>query len=430
MQRTKLHDDFIEELEPALTTDHRYEIYDAKVSNLAVRIGPRNKTFYFISRFSPDGQTVRRAIGAFPQTSTEEARRVAKEWNGLKDDGIDPATKKAEETIQEAIRLRSTFALVVEDYIAFLPTRERNRATLEDIAVIRTNLLDPDRNPWLNKPISEVTDEDVATLVEAIVNRGLRPTAFKVLKMARTFFSWAMQPQRRKLIGLRFNPITDLTPRAMNLRRKLRTRVLDYLEIRAFLAAMAAMPKPFRDCLFALIHTGQRIGAVSRMRWSHLDLLMKTWLIAAGTSKAEEDHVVPLSDAMVEMLLRLRSEQSPNHGDFVFSSSNGQFPIRNFSKLKTVFLRDFNGRLPARADGEPPRGWRWHDVRRTVRTHLEPIVGRREVAEAAIGHSKGGMDRVYNHYSYKREIRKAFNAWSEILCKIEAGTLSIEEWEH
>jgi integrase len=430
MPRTKLNDDLIEDLAPATTTDDRYEIYDEKVSNLAVRIGPRNKTFYFISRFSPDGQTVRRAIGAFPQTSTEEARRVAREWNGLKDDGVDPATKKAEEAVQEAIRVRSTFALVMEDYIAFLPTRERNRATLGDIAVLRNYLLDPESNPWVDKPISEVTDEDVATLVEAIVTKGLRPTAFKVLKMARTFFGWAMQPQRRRTIGLRYNPITDLTPRVMNLRRKLRTRVLDYVEIRAFIATMAATPRPFRDSLFVLLHTGQRIGAVLKMRWSHLDLEMKTWLIAAGTSKAEEDHVVPLSDVVVEMLLRLRSELSNDHGDFVFSTSNGRFPLSNSSKMRAAFLKDFNERLPAKSDGAPPRAWRWHDVRRTVRTHLEPIVGRREVAEAAIGHSKGGMDRVYNHYSYKREIRKAFNAWSEILRKIEAGTLSIEEWEH
>lgn len=430
MQRTKLHDDFIEELAPATSTDDRYEVYDEKVKNLAMRVGPKNKTFYFISRLVADGQTVRRAIGTFPQTTTEEARRVAREWNGLKDEGVDPATKKAEEANQEAIRLRSTFALVMEDYIAYLPTRERNRATLRDVSVLRRHLLDRERNPWLDKPISEVTDEDVATLVEAIAARGKRPTAFQVLKMVRTFFSWAVQPQRRRMIGLRYNPVTDLTPRVMKLRRALRTRVLDYAEIHTFLATMAVTPRPLRDCLFALVHTGQRIGAVLKTRWSALDLVMKTWTIAAGTSKAEEDHVVPLSEAMVEMFLRLRSELPPDHGDFVFSSSNGRFPISNSGKLKEAFLKDFNARLPAQASGDEPRAWRWHDIRRTVRTHLEPIVGRREVAEAAIGHSKGGMDRVYNHYTYRREIRKAFNVWSEILRKIETGSLSIEEWEH
>ncbi len=69
-------------------------------------------------------------------------------------------------------------------------------------------------------------------------------------------------------------------------------------------------------------------------------------------------------------------------------------------------------------------------MRRTVRNQLEPIVSRREVAEAAIGHSKAGMDRIYNHYAYRREVRKAFNAWSDLLKKIETGTLTIEDWEH
>ncbi|MDW9783687.1 tyrosine-type recombinase/integrase [Sinorhizobium meliloti] len=430
MQRTKLNDDFIEDLQPASSTKLRYLIYDEKVSNLAIRVGPREKTFYYISRFDSKGSTVRRAIGAFPQTSTAEARLVAAEWNGLTKEGVDPAARKREEAIKEAIRLRSTFALVMEDYIAFLPTRERNRATLDEIAMIRANLLHQQRNDWLDRPISEVTDEDVATLVEAIVNRGARSTALKALKTLRTFFNWAMLPQRRKLIGLRYNPIRDLTPRLMGLKRSLRTRVLEYREIRAYLAAAAATPPPYSDCFRALIETGQRIGEVSTMRWSRLDLEMKTWLIPGGTSKVEDDHVVPLSEAMVEMLLRLRQEQSPDHGDFVFSSSNGQFPLTNFSKKKNAFLKEFNASLPPSADSKPPRLWRWHDVRRTVRTHLEPIVGRREVAEAAIGHSKGGMDRVYNHYSYKREVRKAFNVWSDLLRKVETGTLSIQEWEH
>ncbi|MGR9296989.1 tyrosine-type recombinase/integrase [Rhizobium leguminosarum] len=430
MQRARLHDDYIDNLVPPVESASRYEVYDDKVSNLAIRIGARRKTFIVVARFGENGKTVRRALGIFPQTSTAEARLKAADWNLLQKDGVDPAVDQAAKQEAEALRRRSTFALVMKDYIAYLPTRERNRASVEEAAFIMTNILNPARNPWLDKPISQVTDEDVSSLVEAIRTRGLLTTAYKTLKLLRTFFKWTMLPSRRRLIGLKVNPISELTPSMMGLRKRRRSRVLDYREIRAYLTAAAAAPHPYRDCLRALIETGQRIGEVSRMRWSLIDLEMKTWLIEGGTSKAEDDHTVPLSDSIIAMLLRLRSEHDYDQGDFVFSSSRGKHPLSNFSKLKEAFLETFNAEIPPSPEGKPPRRWTWHDVRRTVRTNLEPIVSRKEVAEAAIGHSKSGMDRIYNHYTYRREIRKAFNAWAEILQKIETGTLTIEEWEH
>lgn len=427
MKRERLHDDYIDDL---VLAGHRYEIYDEKIPNLAIRIGARRKTFILVSRFGANGKTVRRAIGTFPHTTTADARSRAADWNALQKDGVDPAVEQAARREAEMLRLRSTFRLVMEDYIAYLPLRERNRSSDEDEAFIRANILNPARNTWLDKPISQVTDDDVASLVEDLKARGVLTTAYKTLKMLRTFFNWGMLPSRRKLIGLEYNPIRDLTPRLMGLRKRLRTRVLDYREIRAFLAAAAATPPPYRDCFRALIETGQRIGEVSRMRWPYIDLEMRTWLIPGNTSKPEDDHTVPLSDAMIAMLVRLRAEQPYDQGDFVFSSSRGKYPLTNFSKKKDAFLEEFNASLPAGPHGEPPRRWTWHDVRRTVRTQLEPIVSRREVAEAAIGHSKAGMDRIYNHYSYRREVRKAFNIWSGLLAKIEAGTLTIEDWEH
>lgn len=427
MQRERLHDDYIGDLAPA---EGRYEVYDEKIPNLAIRIGARRKTFVLVNRFSANGKTVRRAIGAFPQITTAEARLRAADWNALQKAGVDPAVEQAAKREAEALRLRSTFGLVVEDYIAYLPLRARHRSSDEEAAFIRANILNPARNKWLDKPISEVTDDDVASLVEAMKARGVLTTAYKSLKVLRTIFSWAMLPSRRKLIGLLHNPIRDLPPRVMGLRKRSRTRVFDYREIRAFLAAAAATPPPYRHCFRALIETGQRIGEVSRMRWSYIDLEMKTWLIPGNTSKPEDDHTVPLSDAMIAMLVRLRAEQPYDQGDFVFSSSRGKYPLTNFSKKKKAFLEEFNASLPPGPRGEPPRRWTWHDVRRTVRTQLEPIVSRREVAEAAIGHSKAGMDRIYNHYAYRREVRKAFNAWSDLLKKIETGTLTIEDWEH
>ncbi|MDX1195820.1 DUF4102 domain-containing protein [Sinorhizobium medicae] len=436
MERRHLNDTVIAKLPFARSADDRYQISDASIENLFIRVGSKSKTFTLVARFGGSTNPSRRPIGKFPEMSTAEAREIADGWNEQIDRGIDPAVEKArieeEETrIEEekALRRRSTFASVMEDYIAYLPTRERNRSSSDTEASIRRELLNPERNPWMKKPISEVSDIDVSALVTAIRMRGAKTQAFACLKLLRTFFGWAMLPERRQAIGLERNPIVALTPRLMKLRKRVRSRVFDYREIHAFITAAASMEYPYGPFARTLLEVGQRNGEVSKMRWSHLDLERKVWTIPGGTSKSEHDHIVYLSDAMVGMLKLLRAGQSSGHGDFVFSSSNGQRPIANLSKRKTDFQERFGREFSRVAPGTILRHWTWHDVRRTVRTQLEPIVGRREVAEAAIGHGKEGVERVYNLYAYAKEIRAAFNAWSEKLRKMGAGTITLEDWE-
>lgn len=456
MDRQHLTDDLIAGLAFAADSDSRYEVNDASVENLAVRVGSKRKSFVLVARFGgPAGNTSRRTLGRFPAMTTEAARAAAHGWNAQIDKGVDPAIEVAAARRLEALRLRSTFASVMEDYLAYIPSRKRSLHAKEDIAFIRRNILDPARNPWLHKPVSQVTDRDVANLVAAILERGAPTQALHCFKHLKRFFAWAMVPTRKTEIGLERNPIESLKAEQLELHQNVRDRVFDYEETRAYLLAAAATPYPYGPCLRTLIETGQRIGVVSGMRWSQINLARKLWIIPSSrrpsatpgkTSKVGGDLPVPLSDRMIELLLSIQAAQPAGHGDFVFSTTNGQKSIDNFGKLRVAksggpptegddtakgrFERLMREALEALAPGAEREPWVWHDVRRTVRTHLEPITGREEVAEAAIGHGKKGVVRVYNLYKYRPEIRRGFNAWSELLRKVEQGTCSIADWEH
>ncbi|PDS76383.1 integrase family protein [Rhizobium sp. L43] len=436
MRRTHLNDKIIANLPFAVSADHRYEIPDSSIENLAIRVGSKSKTFTLTARFGGSPNPSRRPLGKFPKMSTATARTIADNWNDKIKKGQDPAAEEARRREREArkndeklLRLRSTFASVMEDYIVYLPTRERNRATGKLVGNIQREFLNPDRNPWMNKPISQVTDSDVSSRIAAIADRGAKGQARECLKHLRTFFRWAMLPHRRDAIGLARNPIADLTPSLMKLPKNTRSRHFGYLEIQAYIATAASFEYPYGPFARALIEMGQRREETARMRWSHLDLERKVWTIPGGTSKPETDHVVYLSDCMVGMLKSLKRAQVVGHGDYVFSSSHGQRPIAKPSWFKGEFEKKFAEELERIAPGASLRHWTWHDVRRTVRTQLEPIVGRSEVAEAAIGHGKTGIERVYNLYTYARELRTAFNAWSEKLRKMSEGTLTLDDWE-
>ncbi|VVT15968.1 tyrosine-type recombinase/integrase [Hoeflea sp. EC-HK425] len=453
MDRAHLTDELIRGLAYAPASSERYEVYDASIENLAIKVGSKRKSFILVARFGgPASNTAKRSIGTFPKITTEAARIAAHDWNLKVKNGIDPAIELAKHREEEELRLRSTFASVMQDYIAYLPNRRKNLRAKDDIKFIKRNLLNPEKNPWLNKPISLVTDVDVETLVEEL--RGRAPSqAYHCLSKLKTFFRWAMNSKIRDKIGLTHNPVSHLEAASLNLGIDPRDRVFEYEEARAFLMSSTATPYPYGPCLRTLFETGQRIGAVSGMRWSQINFERKLWTIpgtrskaaAPGrTSKGKVSHKVPLSDRMVERLLTIKMAQPSDHGDFVFSFTNGQTPIGNFSNLRRnkseATTNDEANNARGRFDrlmsellaefGIDYEPWVWHDVRRTVRTHLEPITGRQEVAEAAIGHGKQGITRVYNLHTYRAEIRRAFNTWSELLERVEQGDCTIAEWEH
>ena len=59
-----------------------------------------------------------------------------------------------------------------------------------------------------------------------------------------------------------------------------------------------------------------------------------------------------------------------------------------------------------------------HDLRRTTRTRLSELRIPADIAEAAIGHAKRGLERVYNQHEFKDEIRTALQAWADRLRSI------------
>lgn len=62
MVRVHLTDKLIEELELTPNSETRYEIFDASVKSLAIRVGSKNKTFVLVSRFGDNDNTTRRML--------------------------------------------------------------------------------------------------------------------------------------------------------------------------------------------------------------------------------------------------------------------------------------------------------------------------------------------------------------------------------
>jgi integrase len=63
-------------------------------------------------------------------------------------------------------------------------------------------------------------------------------------------------------------------------------------------------------------------------------------------------------------------------------------------------------------------GWVFHDLRRTMRTHLSALPVQDMVRELVIAHTKKGLHRVYDQHAYRDEKRECMTLWEAKLRSI------------
>lgn len=414
--RKKLTDTMIAALKPAQAGE-RIEVRDELVSGLAVRISEKGKkTFVLVARFPGSTNPTRRAIGEYPVISLATAREEARRWQLLIRRGIDPKDELERERADNARKRVNTFSTVVEDYLKDIPSRQRNRHADKDAAEIRRELLDAGRNKWLNRPIVEITDADIAHLISAIRDRPAPGMAYNVWGHIKAIFSWAMWPERRQGYGLINNPTQHLQPKHFKLSKTVSTRVLTDEEIKAYWKAADATPYPLGPFYKLLLLTGQRKAEVSDARWAEFDLNNRLlWTVPEERFKSGQSHLVPLSKDVLSLLKAIERFEGEESGDCLFSTTKGQKPINGFSRAKADLDKKMLEILKESDSAAKLPDWVFHDVRRTVRTRLSALRVNADVAEMVIGHGKKGLRRVYDQHEFEPEMREALEKWASAL---------------
>jgi len=418
-RKKRLTDAMIAGLKPA-PEGTRIEIRDDLLPSFAVRVTDKGtKTFVLITRFPGSKNPARRAIGEYPTLSLQQAREEARSWLLLIKRGIDPKDEIAKSRAEQERKRENTFKAVVSDYLSDIASRKRNRHADQDKREIERELLAAGRNKWLNKPVAEVTDADIAELIGAIRDRPAPGMAYNVWGHVKAIFSWAMWPERRQGYGLTINPTQHLQPKHFKLSKTVSTRVLSDEEIQAYWQAADATPYPLGPFYKLLMLTGQRKSEVSDARWREFDLQKrKLWTVPEERFKSGQAHIVPLSketSALLEKLERFVGEES---GDCLFSTTNGVKPINGFSRAKTALDKAMLEILKKKDPEAKLPDWVFHDVRRTVRTRLSALRVNSDVAEMVIGHGKTGLRRVYDQHEFEPEMREALERWANSLLKI------------
>ena len=95
------------------------------------------------------------------------------------------------------------------------------------------------------------------------------------------------------------SPFEHLRPPAKELSRE---RVLTVPEIKALLAARDEEAYPVKQLVTMLLLTGARRAEVAQMKWAEVDFEAKVWTLPRERSKNGHELVLPLSEALIDML--------------------------------------------------------------------------------------------------------------------------------
>ena len=377
------------------------------------------KTFFYRYTSPVTNKLSQVKIGSFPQTSLAMARMKLQELKLIRSEGRCPASELKDEKkrLLEESQKPKAAVLTVEGLVELYLTeriedRKSNdgkiipgarkkkgqkevRRTLENDAVAKLGA----------RVAAEITRKDIVELVNEVIERGAKVQAGNLLRELSSAYEFA--------IGLgRFddnfaNPAllakSSLRQTNIKLTCERGTRILSEKELAKYLHWLpgSAYTPTIKNVLRLTLWTGCRTGEVCNMAWEDVDLDKGT--IHLRETKTGVERYVQLSTQAIDFLkiLRLNSDK------YLFPSQATKKPIQQ------KYLTENSWRLRVSGQMLDIAHWTPHDLRRTVRTGLSRLQCPNEVAEAILGHTRGGVEGIYNLYKYDAECRKWLQVWAD-----------------
>jgi integrase len=288
----------------------RHQIYyDDEVPGFGLCV-TRNNARSFVIRYRRKRDGVERSmvIGDFPTWSTAQARQRAKELRRDIDVGADPLA-----SIEQA-RSEPTLAEVVERDFAELKRRASTLRTWR-------NQLDADILPEMGKrKIGSITVDEVAKLHRRIVDRGSPVAANRTIMNLSGILSRAIERGERA----EPNPVHAFVKQKKMSKEQKRERYLSPAESARFRAALdGEADRQAVNALKLIWLTGARAGETLQSRWADFDLTEGRWKKPRHSTKGDQDHGVPLSEAAVA-LLRAMHQHRDQTSPFVFPATSNK----------------------------------------------------------------------------------------------------------
>lgn len=365
----------------------------------------------WVFRFTRGGKAREMGLGPVHTVTLAEVREKATECRRLLLEGVDPieARNARRMTAQAVAAKLLTFDEAARDYIQAHRASWRNAkhadqwtATLETYA----------------SPIFGALP--VASIDTALVVKALTPiwstkteTATRLRGRIEAVLAFGDKREDRE----RLNParwkghLDKLLAKPEKIAKVEHHAALPYVRVGEFMRQLRAEQGTAARAVELIILTACRTSEAFLATRDEFDLKAKVWTIPAARMKAEKEHRVPLSDAV----LALVKSQATEAAGYVFAGAKEGKPLSAMAGLQLLRRMGYGD-------------FTVHGFRSTFRTWAaERTNFPREVAEAALAHQlKDKVEAAYQRADLIVKRAKLMQAWADYCSRMEAPAEVVE----
>jgi len=265
-------------------------------------------------------------------------------------------------------------------------------------------------------PAEDIKHTNIKNLIFGIIDKGTKVQAGRVLNELNLSYNFCIgRPNTNGDYYLPeelINPCLQAKEFFKNQRTKLTPtqgkRTLDDTELQKFLVWLpdSSFSPLSKNILMLTLLTGVRSGEATNAEKEHFDLKKGTWHLS--DTKTEVERYVQLSVQTIDYI-RPILENLRNTTPYLFPAGTTTKPqMQKQLSQQAYHLKKNDNMLEIPA-------WTAHDLRRTVRTQLSRLGCPSDIGEAILGHSKKGIEGVYNLHRYENECAVWLQKWADHL---------------
>lgn len=401
------------EYRTAKPREREYAISDGKWEGLQMVVSPSgSKQWEYRYRLNGRRRKIS-VLGGYPRVDVKSARGWAEKWTRMVAQGIDPAEERKAEKLSRIVReekLERTFRTVATEWLeSYARTKPLSSISRQHIQARFDSEVFP---AFGDRPICEISGDDLEALVQGIAGEGKIDKAYRVLWHCRGVFSWAIERG-----WIEKDPTYNKEKRLPPQRTGNRAAVIDPERVGKLLrdidSCSSGISTRFALRLLPLVFT--RPTELREAKWSEIDFERARWDIPAermkGPISKRRSHLVPLSRQALEVLHELRKENE--RSEWVFPSPQSpRKPISDMAMLKAL-----------RAMGYKASDQSVHGFRAIARTLLdERLRFPFHVIEAQLAHAvKDANGTAYNRTQHLEARIEMMQTWADYLDKLKAG---------
>lgn len=371
-------------------------------SGLYLRIDARTGAKAWVFVFFWLGKRQEMGLGAYPDVGLAEARDLREANRKLVRDGANPIEARRQERAARAA-----------------PTLERTFATwAQEIAPVIAPKAEKARAAWLrmmtewvgalkDKPVAEIATEDVLAALKPYWRT--RPETGRRMRMR---MEAVLDAAKAK--GLIADPWANPARWKGHLQHLLERHdaevrhhaALPYADAPAFMGDLRCRDHMSAYALAFTILTASRTSEALRATWAEIDLAAKLWTVPKERMKAGREHRVPLPQAAVEVLDKVRHPDGVKPSDWIFPSMFRPGKPLSTAAMERV-LEDMGLKGAATV----------HGFRSTFRDWAGDSTNfANETIEAALAHVLGdATEQAYRRGDALLKRRKLMEAWAGYL---------------